>query len=178
MHLRLLERLSLSLLWWQSVLFLSSLRKRRVPLWIVRQQPSCPQTGMERVSGAVLGPERSQWHSGRKCSSRAIHCAEGRPTGWFRLSISSCLGVSGLLHTPACRNIGGEEICENTPGTWQPVTAMIRLSCDWWVTDGRARMAGKCAAFQWSCRGALVLMFKLLTAWDIMVMLNWIMGYN
>lgn len=37
------------------------------------------------------------------------------------------------------RIIGGEERCENTPGTWRPVTAMIRrskwLMSDRWVSE-------------------------------------------
>lgn len=42
------------------------------------------------------------------------------------------------------RSIGGEERCENTPGTWRPVTAMIRLS-KWLMSDRWASESGRWA---------------------------------
>lgn len=140
-----------------------------------RQQRSSTRADMKRMPSAVLGPDMSQWHSARNCSNGAVRRAESRLTGRFWLSISPCLSVSGHLHTPACGDIGGAEICENTPGTRQPITAMIRLSSDWWVTDGRVKMARKCAAFQWWCLSSTVLILTL-TGWD--TMWDCVMGYS
>lgn len=42
------------------------------------------------------------------------------------------------------RIIGGEERCENTPGTWRPVTAMIRLS-KWLMSDRWVSESGRWA---------------------------------
>lgn len=93
----------------ESVFFLFSFRNTAHSLKITRQESRYTQADMERVSGAVLGPGMSQRHSARSCSTGAIHCAESRHTGRFCLSISLCLSVSGHLHTPVCRNIGGVE---------------------------------------------------------------------
>lgn len=60
---------------------------------------------------------------------------------WVGICIHQCAGI--------LEGWRGVEICENTPGIWQPVTVLIRMSDDWWVTDGRVKMTKKCAAFQW-----------------------------
>lgn len=162
MHLRLLERLSPPLLWWQSVLFLSSLRKCGVPLQIARQQPSCPQTGMKRESGAVLGPERIRWHSARNCSSRAIHCAEGRPTGWLCLSISSCLGVSGLFAYTSVQEYwrGGDmwEHARDLTACHSYDKAELWLMGDRWTGENGWEMC----SISMIVPGSAVLMFELL----------------
>ena len=129
--------------------FLSSFRNIARSLKIARRQRRCTHT---QTWGECLALSLVQCHSARKQQQWSYPlCWKQTPWKIFCLSIISCLSVSGHLHTPACRNIRGVEICEATPGTWQPVTAMIRLSSDWWVADGRVKMSRKCAASQWQC---------------------------
>lgn len=76
-------------------------------------------------------------NSKAKRSGVAVRGAENQPALGRLCPISFCLRP---VHINQCvRIIGGEERCENTPGTWRPVTAMIRLSkwlmSDRWVSE-------------------------------------------
>lgn len=86
---------------------------------------------------AVLGAETPARNS--KATRSRCSCPWCWKLAYTRTALSNQLVLRRVRINQCMWIIGGEERCENTPGTWRPVTATIRLSkwlmCDRWVSE-------------------------------------------